>query len=654
MSKEESIGCVFGGTDSRGISEPASSDISQCAVECGERRPYATPLIHKRKSMIVLGIHDGHDCSAALMREGQVIAAAQEERFSSLKADSGYPARSIEFCLDFAGLSPGDIDVVGLSSFKLNPVLNYLKRYASFSVEDWIDEQQLYWKPRLFDAREPNYFDIFKDRNLHFDERYDYDGLLQRYNDEADFRVFLDRRVDYIIRTLGVDHEKIVVTGHEEDHQCYALFTSPFRGHPVLVLTAEGMGDRFNGTVSVYKDGEIKSLCTMTENFLGVIFRHITLMLGMKPFQHEYKVMGLAPYASAFETEKAYAKLKDILCVDGMQIRFRNRPADLFFTIRDALLGCRFDGIAAAVQLLLEETLCEWVTNCVDATGVSHVVMAGGLAQNIKAMKRVSELDCVTDIFIAPAAGDTSNSIGCAYRVNYESSTKSYSQHEHIDSLENPYLGPAFTATEIGAAIREEPRLAESSGEFEIIRDVDNRALAEHLARGGVLGLMRGRMEFGLRSLGNRSIVADPSRPGVIGEINEMIKFRDFWMPFAPSILAERADDYIQNPKDLSGKFMTMAFESVEENREQIAGGLHPADKTLRPQLVEANDNPRYHHLLREFEKRTGIGVLLNTSFNLHGLPIVLGPKEAIYTLLHSALDGIVMEDVLVLRKAPA
>lgn len=598
--------------------------------------------------MLILGIHDGHDCSAAIMKDGRAIAAAQEERFSSLKNDSGYPTQAIEFCMKQVGVTVDDLDIVALSSYWLNPVLNYLKRYATFSVQDWVDEQTLFWKPLLLEGKKPCYLDVYKDRGLKVDPLYNYDGIIQGYGDLEESKVFLERRLDYVSSALGVERERIHVKGHERNHQCYALFGSPFRNEKVLILTAEGLGDESNGTVSVYDNGEIYGLCSTRQNQLGVVYRFVTLMLGMKPFQHEYKVMGLAPYANSYETRKAYKVLRDIFQVDGMEIKFKEKPADLFFAVRDALLGCRFDGIAGAVQKMLEDILCRWVSNCVDETGVRKVVLAGGLAQNIKAMKSISELDCVDDIFVAPAAGDTSNSVGAAYQAHYDSVEKSYESHEQIHPVANVYLGPEYSCDEIEAAIANEPELDDR---FEIHRGFGNAALAKRLAEGNIFGLMRGRMEFGLRSLGNRSILADPANPNVTDKINQMIKFRDFWMPFTPSILDDRVEDYILNPKGLRSPYMTMAFESVEANRRDFMSAMHPADKTVRPQIVKEVDNPNYYGLLKEFEKLTGRGVLLNTSFNLHGMPVVLGPKEAIFTLLNSGLDGLVMEDILVLRK---
>ncbi|OGV50889.1 MAG: hypothetical protein A2X49_05595 [Lentisphaerae bacterium GWF2_52_8] len=595
---------------------------------------------------IILGIHDGHDASAALMVNGEIVAAAQEERFTDLKGDYGYPKMAIDYCLASAGIKASQIDRIGLSSRCSNPVLTYLKRNANYSVADWIEEQDKFWHPLKFENRRENYYEIFKDKKFPKDKYYNFDGILSGYMTVAEMEEFLERRIKFITETLGVPREKLIVTNHETNHKSYALFGSRFRKEPILVLTCEGIGDEFNASVSVYKDGSITTLKNMTECHLGHIYQYITLVLGMKPAQHEYKVMGLAPYSNEYETAKAYKFFRKILKVEGMEIKFDQRPKDLYYSIRDGLKHCRFDGIAGGVQKFLEEVLCEWVKNCIEETGIRKVVMAGGVAQNIKAMKSISEMPCVEDIFVPPAAGDTSNCVGACYNVASQLAGKSYEEHAAIKPLETVYLGPEYSDDEVEKILREEAAYKE----FKVSRGVSNKRIAELLVEGKIIGLARGRMEFGLRALGNRSILADPSNPLTLDRINQKIKFRDFWMPFTPSMLDYRAKDYLKNPKNLFAAYMTMAFDSVEETRNDFPAAMHPADKTVRPQVVSEKMNPEYYDLIREFEKLSGRGVILNTSFNLHGKAVVLGPKEALFTLRNSGLDALVVGNHLLER----
>lgn len=595
----------------------------------------------------ILGIHDGHDASAALMIDGEIVAAAQEERFSGLKGDYGYPKKSVDFCLEQCGITREAVDYVSLSSSCSNPVLTYIKRNANFSVSDWVEEQEKFWKPLKFDNVKVNYFDIYKNKDYTFDQYYNFDGILSGYMTKEEMEEFLKRRIDFTASDIGISKERIIVTNHEGNHKSYALFGSPFRNEPVLILTVEGIGDEFNATVSVYREGEIETLKNISECHLGHLYQYITLVLGMKPAQHEYKVMGLAPYSNKYETAKAYKFFRKILKVDGLDIVFDERPKDLYYSLRDGLMDCRFDGIAGGLQKFLEDILCEWVENCIKHTGIDNVVLAGGVAQNIKAMKSISELDCVNDIFVPPAAGDTSNSVGACYNLAWQQSEKSYEGQKSIKPLTNIYLGPEFTNDDIEELIKSE----KVEDEFEVRRNISNDDIAEMLENGLVIGLMRGRMEFGLRALGNRTILADPYNSLILDRINQKIKFRDFWMPFTPSMLDYRADDYIKNPKNLYSPFMTMAFDSVVENRDKFPAAMHPADKTVRPQIVTKEMNPRYYGLLQAFEKRTGRGILLNTSFNLHGKPVVLGPEEALFTLKNSDMDALVLEDIMIVRR---
>lgn len=596
--------------------------------------------------MVILGIHDGHDASAALMVDGKIVCAVQEERFSGLKGDYGYPSKSIQYCLQQVENNVGVIDLVALSASKLNPVLSYLKRNANFSVTDWVQEQTDFWHPLKFHGTQVNYLKIFDTKNFIFDKYYNYDGLLDGYMSENDMELFLQRRVNHISNNLEIPKNKIVVTNHENNHKCYALFSSKNRQRDVLILTSEGIGDQYNGTVSIYQNGEIKSLCDMEENHLGHFYQYITLILGMKPNQHEYKVMGLAPFSNEYEAMKAYEVLRKYFTIDGLEVKFASKPKDMYFTIKDQLSHCRFDGIAAGMQLVLENVLCEWVTSCIKETGVSDVVFAGGVAQNIKANQKIAMLPEVSSFFVPPAAGDTSNSIGACFQAAYLSKIEGSKQIK-IQPLDTVYLG---TDIEKERTLNTIEKYSDILKDFTVLNDIGNFEIAEALFNGKIIGLMRGKMEFGLRALGNRSILANPSDPKTLNRINFQIKNRDFWMPFTPSILEERQDDYFYNPKNLDCRFMTQAYESVPEKRHAFIAAIHPADFSVRPQVVCKATNESYHALICEFERLSGEGVLLNTSLNLHGMPVARDVEEGIHTFLNSKLDALIVGEIGIFR----
>ncbi len=599
---------------------------------------------------VVLGIQEAHDASAALMIDGEIVAAAQEERFTGLKGDYGYPEQAIRSCLGHAGISPGDIDAVALASHNWNPVLTKIKRNANFTMDDWVKEQHEYWKPRLFEGRAVRYYDLYKDRpDFRYDDTYPMDGLLDGYMNPDEMKRMAELRRQTVSRKLGIPIDRIRTVTHEDCHAFYGYFGSHMRDR-VLALTSEGFGDYSNGTTSEFTAaGGRRELAHTAENHLGHIYQYMTLLLGMKPAQHEYKVMGLAPYANERLTARSYKVFERILKVEGLNLVYDQRPRDLYFHFRDALEGHRFDAIAGAVQKFVEVNLCRWIEACVRATGLGRVCLSGGVAQNIKAGKSIAELACVEDLYICPAAGDTSLPIGACYYVMWEHLSRNGRAADGLRPLENPYLGPECSDAEI-AAFLERERVGER---FHIQRGVSPDDIAQCLADGEILARCCGRMEFGLRALGNRSILADPRRPETVRKINDAIKFRDFWMPFTPTILAECEADYIVNPKKLRCPFMTMAFDSTPRARRELVAALHPADFTVRPQILEKHCNPDYYAIIKAFQRLTGVGGVLNTSFNLHGDPIVLGPKAALYTLENSDLDGLVLGDFLITRARP-
>jgi carbamoyltransferase len=580
------------------------------------------------------------------MIDGEIVAAVQEERFTGLKGDYGYPEQSIDYCLKQAAVTSSELDEVILCTNNWNPVLMKIKRNANFSVDDWIKEQHEYWWPRLMENRQVNYYDLYKGRtDFDYDKTYPMDHLLSGYMDPAEMKEMTEIRLGTVSEKLNVSKDLISTVLHEDCHTYYAYFGSPMRG-TVLSLTSEGIGDYSNGTVSIFSEAGRNELARTTDNHLGHIYQYITLLLGMKPAQHEYKVMGLAPYSNAKETEKSYEVFRNVLKVAGLNIVYDEKPEDLYFHFKKALEGHRFDGIAGAVQKFLEEILSKWVQRCIKETGLDTISFSGGVAQNIKAMKKLIELDELNNIYVCPAAGDTSLPLGGCYYAMWRYLREQNLPTNILKPLEHVYLGPEFSTDEISDFLQNH-KIASKYG---VVQNITADDIAGRLAEGQIIARCSGRMEFGLRALGNRSILADPRRPDTVRKINNAIKFRDFWMPFTPSILEERESDYIINPKNLKAPFMTMAFDSTPLARKELIAAIHPADFTVRPQLLKKSSNPGYYAILKAFEKLTGVGGVLNTSFNLHGAPIVLGPEEALSTFENSELDALILGQYLITR----
>ena len=595
--------------------------------------------------MIILGIGDSHEAHACLMRDGKLIAAMAEERLSRLKADGGYPERAVESVLSIAGVKPAQIDHVAIASQYVNPFQILTNREALFSVADWVKLNREYWKPILIDKRDlPDFYDIelFKekiDRSRRYSEVLNY---MPTGGQENLCKIFNTVRKKAVMDHLGISESKIVFYRHEDCHKIYASYSSPYGRSNSLVFSIEGNGDDSSATVSTIDDmGNISEHWRSNDAHVGRLYRLVTLLLGMKPAQHEYKVMGLAPYGTTYHGQRSLEFFRTINKVDGTRICDTKTVPDLYYSVRDCLEGERFDGIAWGLQEWVEELMTEWVANNCKTFGIKNVLLTGGVAQNIKACKAVWELPEIDRFWVGPVAGDGSLGIGAAWLASRILDPQNESQ-----GLPTVYLGSSWTDSEISKAVQSNG-LNET---FRIIERPGSQKIAQWLEKGHILARFSGRMEFGQRALGNRSILADPRRIENVERINRKIKSRDFWMPFTPSMLEEEVSRMVLNPKKLYSPFMTIAFDSHPEFRDKIPATIHPADKTIRPQMLRREDNPAYYNLLSEFEKLTGIGVLLNTSFNLHGEAIVESPKDAIDTFLGSGLDILVFDNVAISR----
>jgi carbamoyltransferase len=590
--------------------------------------------------MKILGIHDGHNASAALLLDGQPAAVLSEERLTYRKNEMGFPILAIKECLRLASVSPAEIDVVAFSSRSLPIHYLRIKREFAFTVRDWLDEQEQYWKPLIFEGRRNEAYlqSLLENPRFQESQTYSFEGVPYVLTPEENENHLTRIRLQTLEEHFGVSPDKVVRFDHHTCHAHYAYYGSPFRGARTLVVTADGGGDGTNATLSVAEGDELSELARNNETDLARIYRYITLLLGMKIGEHEYKVMGLAPYASEYEIRKTDKVFRDLFHVPDLMVQYRKRPDDLFFHFRDALADCRFDGIAGGVQQMVETVGAEWLAKATTRLGISRVVFSGGLSMNVKLNKRIAELPSVTEFYCPASGGDESLALGACY-VAHRRLPGPPPRH-----IRDNFLGPAPDRSEILAAVSKIPGVTISEA-------VTARQVASLLAEGRVIARMAGRMEFGARSLGNRSILANPYLPDMVDRINQKIKKRDFWMPFAPSILDTYASRYLENSKNLLSDHMTHTFDCTSEGRKVLVAALHPADKTVRAHIVSRAINPGYYELLEHFADLTGVGAVLNTSFNLHGYPVVCFPEQAVHVFENSALDGMILEDVLILRE---
>lgn len=593
--------------------------------------------------MIVLGINEDHNATAALIKDGMVLFAASEERITRLKNDTGYPKKTIDEALRITGIKPSEIDAVAFSCQNSDVSNLRTKRITNFKVADYVREQHEHWKPILLEKRASLFWrDIVSEKRFQNISGNYYDfSFMERAPEKKWNELFRREQVRVVTKHLKLASGKIRFINHHLSHASYAYFASDInRQKKTAVLTGDGWGDGENGSIYLAENGVLKKihgtpLCNMAR-----VYRYITLLLGMRPFEHEYKVMGLAPYAKEYIKKPAHEVFKETLVVDGLDFRWKKKPSDLYFYFRDKLEGMRFDGIAAGVQQWVEDLLVEWGSNVMRHLKTDQLVYSGGLAMNVKANKSLAEIAEVKAFFVPANGGDESTAIGAAFAVAVEGG-------DMPQTLTNIYLGYAITNEEINKLLKKEKVHAT----YEVIEDASEKDIVALLVKNKIIARCVGAMEFGARALGNRSILCHPGRAENLRLLNEKVKYRDFWMPFTPSILDYRVDDYLINPKKLYAPHMTLAFDTTALGQEHLRAALHPSDLTARPQMLAEEANPSYYSLIRAFEKKTGIGALLNTSFNLHGEPIVRNSEDAWRTFVDSGLDALILNDTLIIKK---
>ena len=595
--------------------------------------------------MIILGICDSIESHACIVKNGELIAAISEERLTRIKADAGYPKRSIEKVLQIAKIKSQEIDIVALAGFDNGLFQSIYKPGALFKIEDWIEQNEKYWKPKLYQNKklyEIDDFNIWK-KKYPFIKKNIYKDLIKRTNKKNvkdHLKIFNEIRKKVICNHLKINEDKIKVFRHETCHQYYGYYSQQQFKKRSLILTIEGAGDDSSATISLANSKKINEIYRTNDAMLGRLYRYVTLLLGMKPGQHEYKVMGLAPYGQAYHGMKSLKHFEKFNIIKGTKIFRKKYFKDVYYSTRNELHGERFDGIAWGLQTFTENFLKKWSINCINKFKLKNIILSGGVAQNIKAIKFLQDDSRIKSVWSGPISGDGSLSIGAAWLAS-----KTYDFKSKIMGINNIYLGSDIPNKNIDKIIKKK------FNKFKCVKNVSNKQIARWISKGLIVARCKGRMEFGQRALGNRSILADPRSISSVEKINSKIKYRDFWMPFTPSITFEGCKKILKNPKNIYSPFMTVAFDIKEKYLSKLPCVIHPSDKSTRPQMLKKKDNPEYYDLLKQFEKITGLPVLLNTSFNLHGDAIVENIDQAINTFLKSDLDILVLNNYAILRK---
>lgn len=588
--------------------------------------------------MLILGINECIDASVVLCREGKVLFAIQEERLTREKGCVGFPMKAVQYCLKAHGIDARSIDHVCFSNLGsvIGESRESLLSYYAIRARSW---------PQLILDGEISYA-FARLAGMFPGPVEDWGSARKVVRRTATTNPVVERE----LARCGLDGVPVSRFHHHSNHAASAYYGLRKNWHePHLVFTLDGGGDDACAHVYLAEDGALRLLAaTPTGHSLGNIYAAVTHLLGMRPHEHEYKVMGLAPYADPDQTAlqaKVFARYLDLDPADPLRFR-RTIPertsAMLPRLLRDFRL-VRFDLVAAGLQRFTEDLVSRWVAGAVASTGVRKVLAAGGVFMNVKANQRIASLPGLDYFDVFPSCGDETLPFGAVWQCHVrQGGALADINFDHL------YLGP-----EAGTDLSEARARYADVVEFQELDDPELRT-AELLARGHIVARCSGRMEFGARALGNRSILADPSNPSVVQTINRLIKQRDFWMPFAPAVLGERAGDYVHVPASLPHPRISphmMHACHTTERRADLTAAVHPADHTARVQMVWAELNPSFHRVIECFGRLTGRWVLLNTSFNLHGFPIVGGACDAIEVLLKSGLEDLVVDRWLIRKR---
>lgn len=587
--------------------------------------------------MYILGISAFyHDSAACIVKDGDIIAAAQEERFTRKKHDFRFPTNAINFCMDFARIGSDDLEIVAFYDkpfLKFERILETYLTYAPVGIKSFLKAMPLWIKEKIW--------------------------MKELIKNELDYK------------------GKIIFPEHHESHAASAFYPSPY--NEAAILTMDGVGEWTTTSYGAGNGNKIEIRADIKfPHSLGLLYSAFTYYTGFKVNSGEYKVMGLAPYGEPKYKHLIYDHLIDVK-EDGsfkMNMEYFNYCAGLTMTSKkfDKLFGGpprkpeskiaqKEMDLARSLQDVTEEIVLKMGNHVHKETGLKNLTLAGGVALNCVANGRLLKEGPFENIWIQPAAGDAGGALGAALTAWYGYLGNERTSNEQSDSQNGSYLGPEYSNEQIISFIEGENYKAQKL-------DDDNltKVVSELIADEKVIGWFQGRMEFGPRALGNRSIIGDARSSKMQSTMNLKIKFRESFRPFAPSVLRERVSEYFD--ADIDSPYMLLVANVKEERRKNMSDAdkqLFGIDKlnvqrsdipavthvnySARLQTVHSDTNPLYHKLIKNFEENSGCGVIINTSFNVRGEPIVCTPQDAYRCFMRTDMDYLVIGNYLFDKK---
>jgi carbamoyltransferase len=563
----------------------------------------------------ILGLWDGHDSGAALLVDGRLAAAVNEERLTRRKLEVCFPLQSIDLCLSAASLSWSDIDVVCVSTS--DP--------ARALTRTWPAAKERYYQIRRRKAR-PTFMSVVTRRVKQ---------RLTRLRPTSWSRAMNRRALLVALRQSGRGPRVIRLYDH---HECHALCAAVAAGvDPCLVLTVDGLGDGVSATTNVYRDGRlIRIQESPAAHSIGVFFEHVTHLLNMRELEDEGKVMALSEYATPVPDEEN--PLLRLVSVDRGRIRLAITGARLARRLKDLLWGMSNEQFAFMAQRTVERTLESLARDAVAESGIGHLALAGGVASNIKATRLVRHLSGVESVHVFPHMGDGGLALGAAIAGAREQGEQLALDFSRLD------FGPSYTQAEFEAALAGRGLPASRPSSLP-------SCVARLLAQEALVVWFEGAMEYGPRALGHRSVLTRPDRPALRDRLNRFLKRRAWYQPFCPSLLESEAPRLLSDWDGPSlNPHMTMAYMVKAECRAEMAGVIGP-DGSCRAQIVPDTGDGPYARLLGEMKRTTGTGAVLNTSLNIHGQPIACRPEDAVTVFADSGADALVLGPFLVARE---
>ncbi|MCL5089939.1 MAG: hypothetical protein M1382_02085 [Candidatus Marsarchaeota archaeon] len=545
--------------------------------------------------MYILGIWDGHDAGAALVEDNKVIFAANEERFTKRKLEVNFPKHSIEAALRYAKIKPDDIEHIAFSTTEFAKTIE--RMFPKMRENYYIFRRRKRLKPRFSDLRHML--------------KYSITSIGITPGSTTINKHMLGKE----LRNMGFGKFKLYAVEHHAAHAATAAFTSPFK--KALIITSDGLGDGLSGSISIMEKNTLtRKSVTKASDSLGIFFEQATNIIGMRELEDEGKVMAMADYSYPFSMDENL--FRDFFSVDGISIKAKYNTIKQFEMLQRISWQLPREQFAYMVQQLLTEMLTKFVDNAIERFGIGDVAFSGGIFSNVKANMSLRKLDSLKHWYIFPHMGDGGIALGAALHTNYI--LNGITKHDFT-----AYLGPAYGENETIAALKRHKM------KFQLERKEQSKHAAELVTDGHYIFWFQDRMEYGPRALGDRSILARSDSEEIKDMLNLYVKKREWFQPFAPSIMEEEAERLLEYDNKGKDKFMTMAYMVKKEKRNVTKSVMH-IDGSARAQMV-GRENPLYYDVIKQVKNISGNGIVLNTSFNVHGFPIVMDPDDAIMTM---------------------